>query len=100
MLQARFLQPITFVCHFTLAGFPKMSFMLAKHLYLLTTWQMAFGNSRFVCLLDSAYYFALSFWKLHCPPVQHCPNLPQVYHLYTITVALYMKEFYGNQPDL
>lgn len=30
---------------------------------------------------------------LHCPPVQHYPNLPQVYNLHSIVVAVHMEEW-------
>lgn len=62
--------------------------------YLPDRWLFATPGSP-VCLI-LLIIFALSSLILHCPPVQHYPNLPQVYNLYRITAVFYMEEPYDK----
>lgn len=99
MLQAQFLQPTIFACCFTLSGLsPCLSWLLAKHVCLLITWQMKFLRYRFTCLV--LMIFALPPLMLHCPSLEHLSNLHQVCNLHGATVKLCMGGFYENQTGL
>lgn len=74
-----------------------LSWLLAKHVYLLFTWQMTFCNTGSPVCLVLLIIFALSPFLLHCPSAEHLSNLAQVCNLHGVTLKLHMEGFCENQ---